>query len=187
MRLLFLISLIGILVVSLASCSVNTKLIERERVDQEIVSAGNQGYLVGTPPPATSRKATREYYELQVEVPAVIEKESRVPKKAVVEEETVRGTSIYSAPEIPEKEVEVTEGEFRVPQEMKEEYISYTVQKGDTLQKISQKFYGTTKKWKKIFSANQDSLKTPDKVYPGKVLRIPQEGVSPIKGSEYIK
>lgn len=184
MRLLFLISLIGILVVSLASCSVNTKLIERERVDQEIVSAGNQGYLVGTPPPATSRKATREYYELQVEVPAVVEKESRVSKK---EEETVRGTSIYSAPEIPEEEAEVTKEEIRGPEAAKEEYINYTVQKGDTLQKISQKFYGTTKKWKKIFSANQDSLKTPDKVYPGKVLRIPQEGVSPIKGSEYIK
>lgn len=184
MRRLFFVSLIGIFIISLAGCSVNTKLIERERVDQEIVSAGNQGYLFGTPPPTEPRKTTREYYEFQIEVPAVVEKESRVPKK---EEETVKGTPIYSAPEIPEKETEVTEEEVRGPEPTKEEYINYTVQKGDTLQKISQKFYGTTKKWRKIFLANQDNLKTPDKVYPGKVLRIPQGGISQTESSEYIK
>src|SRR5512139_2133187 len=30
---------------------------------------------------------------------------------------------------------------------------NYTVKKGDTLQEISQKFYGTTKKWRKIYEA----------------------------------
>lgn len=175
MRYLVLVTMIGVLIVSLAGCSVNTKLVERERVDQQITAAGNQGYLFGTPPPAAKRKATREYYEVQVEVPPVIEKESRIPKRE--KEEVVRGTSIYVAPQIPEKEIEV----------QKEEYITYKVQKGDTLQKISTKFYGTTKKWQKIFLANQDKLKAADKVYPGQVLRIPQEGVTPAKGSEYIK
>jgi len=53
----------------------------------------------------------------------------------------------------------------------------YTVGKNDTLQKISQKFYGTTKNWVKIYKANKDTLKTPDRVYPGQVLNIPEEGI----------
>lgn len=179
MKYLIFMAMVGILIVSLAGCSVNTKLVERERVDQEIATAGNQGYLFGTPPPAAKRKATREYYEVQVEVPPVIEKESRIPKRK--EEEVVRGTPIYVAPEIAEKEIELRR------EVQKETYTTYKVQKGDTLQKISMKFYGTTKKWRKIFSANQDQLKTADKVHPGQILRVPQEGVTPVKESEYIK
>jgi nucleoid-associated protein YgaU len=49
----------------------------------------------------------------------------------------------------------------------------YVVGKNDTLQKISKKFYGTTKKWTKIYEANKDVLKGPDKVYPGQTLNIP--------------
>jgi nucleoid-associated protein YgaU len=50
---------------------------------------------------------------------------------------------------------------------------SYTVQKGDTLSKISKQFYGDANKYKKIFDANRDQLKDPDKIQPGQVLRIP--------------
>ena len=53
----------------------------------------------------------------------------------------------------------------------------YKVEKGDTLQKISQKFYGTTKKWHKIFKANESILKAPDKIYPGQTINIPVEGM----------
>ena len=35
---------------------------------------------------------------------------------------------------------------------------TYVIQKGDTLSKISQKFYGTTKKWKSIYDANRDKI-----------------------------
>ncbi|MEI6631878.1 MAG: LysM peptidoglycan-binding domain-containing protein, partial [bacterium] len=49
----------------------------------------------------------------------------------------------------------------------------YTVGKNDTLQKISKEFYGTTKKWLKIYEANKALLKGPDKIYPGQVLSIP--------------
>ncbi|KPK39610.1 MAG: hypothetical protein AMJ78_08260 [Omnitrophica WOR_2 bacterium SM23_29] len=83
---------------------------------------------------------------------------------------------------MPEEEVELRR------EVQKEAYTTYKVQKGDTLQKISTKFYGTTKKWRKIFLANQDKLKSPDKVYPGQMLRIPQEGIAEESGeSEYIK
>jgi hypothetical protein len=50
---------------------------------------------------------------------------------------------------------------------------SYTVQKGDTLSKISKQFYGDANAYKKIFDANRDQLKDPDKIQPGQVLRIP--------------
>jgi nucleoid-associated protein YgaU len=50
---------------------------------------------------------------------------------------------------------------------------SYTVQRGDTLQKISQKFYGTTKHWKKIFEANKGKMKKPDMIVVGMVITIP--------------
>jgi nucleoid-associated protein YgaU len=50
---------------------------------------------------------------------------------------------------------------------------SYTVQKGDTLSKISKQFYGDASKYQKIFEANKDQLKDPDKIQPGQVLRIP--------------
>ncbi|HVY63111.1 MAG TPA: LysM peptidoglycan-binding domain-containing protein [Planctomycetota bacterium] len=50
---------------------------------------------------------------------------------------------------------------------------TYTVQRGDTLQKISQKLYGTTKNWQKIFDANKSKLKKPDMIVVGMVLQIP--------------
>ncbi len=52
----------------------------------------------------------------------------------------------------------------------------YKTRKGDTLQKISRRFYGTTKKWPLIYKANRNKLKGPDKVYPGQVLNIPEAG-----------
>lgn len=50
----------------------------------------------------------------------------------------------------------------------------YIVEKGDTLQKISDKAYGTTKRWKKIFEANKDTLESPNKITPGQELVIPE-------------
>jgi nucleoid-associated protein YgaU len=50
----------------------------------------------------------------------------------------------------------------------------YTVQRGDTLSKISKQFYGDAMKYMVIFDANTPMLKDPDKIYPGQVLRIPE-------------
>ncbi len=48
---------------------------------------------------------------------------------------------------------------------------TYVVQKGDTLQKISMKFYNTNNKWKKIQQANKGI--DPDKLKVGTKLTIP--------------
>lgn len=51
---------------------------------------------------------------------------------------------------------------------------SYTVKKGDTLQEISQKMYGTTRQWRKIYNANKGVIKGgPEKIRPGMKLTIP--------------
>lgn len=50
---------------------------------------------------------------------------------------------------------------------------TYVVKKGDTLQEISQKFYGTTKNWRKIYNANKGKIKDPNSVVVGTKLVIP--------------
>lgn len=49
----------------------------------------------------------------------------------------------------------------------------YTVQKGDTLSGIAQAHYGDAMKYPTIFEANRPMLKDPDKIYPGRKLRLP--------------
>lgn len=49
----------------------------------------------------------------------------------------------------------------------------HTVEKGDWLSKIAQKYYGDANKYQVIFEANKPMLTHPDKIYPGQVLRIP--------------
>ena len=50
---------------------------------------------------------------------------------------------------------------------------SYTVVAGDNLSKIAKHFYGDANKWKRIFEANRDTIKNPDVIHPGQVLKIP--------------
>jgi nucleoid-associated protein YgaU len=50
---------------------------------------------------------------------------------------------------------------------------TYKVQPGDTLTKISKQFYGDPNQYMKIFDANKDKLRDPDKIRPGMDLTIP--------------
>ncbi len=50
----------------------------------------------------------------------------------------------------------------------------HTVMSGDTLSKISQKYYGDAMKYNTIFDANKPMLTDVNKIYPGQVLRIPE-------------
>lgn len=62
------------------------------------------------------------------------------------------------------QEVTVREKEMRV----------WVVQKGDTLGKIAKEVYGNVMDYKKIYEANPDILRRPDKIYVGQKLRIPK-------------
>ena len=50
---------------------------------------------------------------------------------------------------------------------------TYTVAAGDSLSKIAKKLYGDANQWNRIFEANRDTIKNPDLIHPGQVLKIP--------------
>lgn len=52
-------------------------------------------------------------------------------------------------------------------------YESYEVKSGDSLSKIAKRIYGDAADWKRIFEANRDLIKDPDKIFPGQKLKIP--------------
>jgi nucleoid-associated protein YgaU len=49
----------------------------------------------------------------------------------------------------------------------------YTVQSGDSLWAISERFYGNGNEWHKIYEANRGQIKDPDVIQPGWELSIP--------------
>lgn len=49
----------------------------------------------------------------------------------------------------------------------------YVVVSGDSLSKIARREYGDANDWPRIYEANRDLLKDPDKIFPGQKLKIP--------------
>ena len=49
----------------------------------------------------------------------------------------------------------------------------YTVQPGDTLSSIAQKFYGHANEYMKIFDANRDRIQDPNKIRAGEEIFVP--------------
>ena len=149
---------------ALSGCLARTYNLTRYRIDQDLsASSGNRGYLIGTAPEPKQRPSTRTTRVFEIEL--------GLPKRTPVSSSIVpsaTSTNIEAPTQQQEMPAETTPQNFE----------KYTVVKNDTLQKISLKFYGTTKKWQKIYEANTTVLRTPDKVYPGQVLNIPYfEGI----------
>lgn len=168
---IFLLSFVSILFSFLFGCShVRTYTEEKERVDQDFVE-GNQGYLSGQAAPVGERKLTRKTYVAEVELGTSAKKKS---KKKVIG--STQEPMVMEAVEEPGSGEIIEEASQEAPpQGTAAKVESYTVLPNDTLQKISLKVFGTTKKWKNIFDANSDKLKSPDRIYTGQVLKIPQE------------
>ena len=57
----------------------------------------------------------------------------------------------------------------------KNAYAYHTVEKGESLSKISKKYYGDPMKYNKIFEANRNILDNPDVIHPGQELEIPNK------------
>lgn len=162
------------LVFSLSGCVVRTYQSTRDRIDQDL-SGGNRGYLKGQMPASESqkegeRKTTRNTQVVEIELQPLVKFEKKKPETpakpmgtTATEESPVVGNRGYITESISPETAESSGGALE----------KYTVQKNDTLQKISQKFYGTTKKWIKIYDANKDTMKGPNKIYPGQVISIP--------------
>ncbi len=168
----------------LSGCVARTYNLTRDRVDQNLES-GNRGYLIGKPSAeelSKERKLTRTTRVLEVEMHSPLKAEKstkeRTPRSTYTPPARIQEdySSSYTPPAIPRIE--------RTEEVQPQALERYTVKKGDTLQKISQKFYGTTKKWYSIYKANQDVLKGPDKIFPGQVINIPTDssGKSEVPG-----
>ncbi len=81
---------------------------------------------------------------------------------------------VYQKPGASEKKYKKEKGSGAIVEKEAKEPKVYVVEKGDTLQKISKKMYGTTRKWKRIYDANRDILKSPDMIKAGQELVIPE-------------
>jgi len=51
----------------------------------------------------------------------------------------------------------------------------YTIKSGDTLSAIAKHYYGDASKYPKLFEANREIIKNPDKIFVGQVIRIPPQ------------
>lgn len=147
---------------ALSGCVARTYNLTRDRVDQDLTStSGNRGYIMGKAPEPKERKTTRDTRVFEVEFGKP--EKTTCPAITPLVSESVREPSMV--------EIDVIETPVQDVADFSSE--KYTVQKNDTLQKISKKFYGTTKRWMKLYEANKDTLSGPDKLYAGQVLNIP--------------
>jgi nucleoid-associated protein YgaU len=158
-----------------SGCVVRTYKLTRDRIDQDLTS-GNRGYLTGSIPAeeaAKERKTTRATRIVEVEMHSPIKfgapPKEKAPRRTTVTPQA-RIQEDYSSSYTPQPYIPRIERTEEVQPQAVEKY---TVKEGDTLQKISQKFYGTTKKWYSIYKANQETLKGPNKIFPGQVINIP--------------
>jgi len=144
---------------ALSGCVARTYNLTRDRVDQELsATSGNRGYISGQAPELKERKTTRTTRVFELELGQSNKTKVSCPSTTPLATETIEEPRM-----IQETQTEEADLSFE----------KYTVVKNDTLQKISKKFYGTTKNWMKLYEANKDVLRGPDKLYAGQVLNIP--------------
>jgi len=159
-------------------------VIDKARVDQEIL--GNEGYIYGTPKPKdrSQIKKTRKIYVLEfneeadpnAEEDRVIEKKITDSPSSSYRQQKPHRTS-QSSTSLPMINIVPIETEIGINEESMDTsavtYTEYTVEKKDTLQKISKKFYDSYSKWPKIYEVNKSKIKDPNFIKPGTVLKIP--------------
>ncbi|MDD5060598.1 MAG: LysM peptidoglycan-binding domain-containing protein [Candidatus Omnitrophica bacterium] len=176
------LKLAGLLVLTstlaLSGCVARTYELTRDRVDQDLTSSsGNRGYLMGNAPEAKERPTTRTTQVFEIELGR--SKRTTAPCPST--------TPAMTSPAYTE-EASMLQEEVAPIETVSGTGQKYTVQKNDTLQKISMKYFGTTKNWYKIYQANKDVLSGPDKLYPGQTITIPNlSGVKMKEPEENLK
>lgn len=180
---LVMMLLLGFICIQMTGCvkTVRTTTLHKPRADQEL--GGNRGFVSGeaTDTPKEPAFTERKVYQLEVELPQWGQRNAEAAEKTSDSALWGNRGYIFGGPYEREKvmmqETPITKFKEKVSEiftpEPTEE-CTYKARKGDTLQKISQKFYGTTKKWTLLYRANRDKLESPDELYPGQVLVIPK-------------
>jgi len=85
----------------------------------------------------------------------------------------VTNNLVVGAPEPEPEVVAPVQAEETGTAQSEESGKTYTVESGDTLWAIAEKMYGSGGKYMKIFEANTSLLESPDKIFPGQELVIP--------------
>ena len=188
MKRMFSRTVVGALLLSGIGCArITSQVVEKPRIDQEL--KGNRGYLMGSPPQAGPRKEKRQMIQTDIELPTASElnpwKVSKVAQASPVSQAQAVPASASMAHVMPmeppgPEPLEAMEAPFEQkaqprPARMEPEPAAtiYTVKKGDTLEKIAAKVYGDASQWRRIYKANQDKLKSPNRIYAGQKLIIP--------------
>ncbi len=156
---------------------VRSYLQEKPRVDQKM--SGNSGYLLGTPKAddAQDKKTTRKIYVLEFSKTAPDQQGSsnggiiKYKRDAGLDStaQDIRTTGLTQV------DLPSSSGDLVGTVVVENSVVEYIVEKDDTLQKISKKFYGEYSKWPQIYENNKDAIENPDFVRPGTVLKIPME------------
>lgn len=168
---------------SMKNVEVSAYIQEKQRVDQDF--DGNSGFLVGTPnlEDQGQRKQTRKIYVVEFSKDAdsdttVVKTpiEYKLPSVIIDIEPmgnqgnfTSDPTPDFTFPNIDEDDMSFDDNGIL------KSYVEYTVEKDDTLQKISKKFYNSYSKWPRIYEVNKSLIKSPDFIKPGIKIRIPTE------------
>jgi LysM repeat protein len=142
--------------------------IVEEKKEPEPETWGNRGYLKGD----SSKSEAPE--EKEIETPK--RKTRPVRQKPAVAEpprKTEKIEAFEPAEEPAEKEPAVTVPPAPAEEKKSAEPVTYRVKRGDSLWKLARKFYGDPNLWKKIYDANKDVIKNPNRIYPGQTLKIP--------------
>ena len=183
-----------VLVVFAAGCGVEAKtyVITRDRVGLD-QNGGNGGCVIGKCPPSSPTETTRKVYVLELTRPvpeSEVQKIEATAVNAITQDVETPPTAdaapdasapaatdnVQASPSVPV----VGELPGTAPASVSADQnggnlqaSTYTVQKDDTLQKISKKVFGTYGKWYKIYEANKEKIKNPNILKPGTVLTIP--------------
>ncbi len=158
--------LLGVICLFVGSGCVHTRayLAERERVDQKV-----EGVAVPEKP-KIRQVLVLEFVEDDPRVPPAARQASGV-KTASVERpvgvsETVASASSLDVAAANSAASPAFVSSVAVP-------VEYKVEKDDTLQKISHRFYGSYSKWTRIYDENKAVIKDPNRLKTGILLKIP--------------
>lgn len=165
---------------NIGSVTVKRYTEDRPRVDQRL--SGNAGYLYGESRyEDKQRKDTRRLYT--VEFSKENKKKKSVEKTPALpgSKSTSTGDESMNTLSLPEDVYSYSEpaetAAYEIAPPVAPETLlpqQYTIGKEDTLQKIAWKFYGSYRKWTKIYEANKDVLSDPDHLIPGTTIMIPE-------------